>query len=459
MIRKFELIFSTLLIPLDYVMLILAGGFVYYLRFSALVELRPVIYEIPFARYFIGILIIAISWIIIFVITGLYNLKEKRHFSKEFTQIFLACSVGTMLIILVIFFRREYFSSRFIILAGWIMSIVFVSFGRVLIHVLELYYYKHGKGLEPILIFGSTDVGNKIINYINNNQGLGYKILDTYDNVDDLIRTWEARANSIHQIIQTDPYLPRNDILKLIEFCNEHQIVFRYVADFFGAISANVKTETLCGIQIVTIGKTALDGWGRVVKRLIDLSLAVFSLIILSPVFIILGLIIKLDSTGLVFVKLGRIGERGKKFKLYKFRSMIKDAHKMKEDLEERNEREGPLFKIQDDPRITRFGRFLRKSSLDELPQLFNVLIGDMSLIGPRPHEPQEVAKYQKHHKQLLTIRPGITGLAQVSGRSKLSFEEEAKLDIYYIENWSLIFDLQILVKTIPVVFSAKNVS
>ncbi len=167
-----------------------------------------------------------------------------------------------------------------------------------------------------------------------------------------------------------------------------------------------------------------------------------------------------MDSAGTVFVKLERIGERGKTFKLYKFRSMVQNAHRMKESLSEYNERkDGPLFKIKNDPRITRFGGVLRKISFDELPQLYNVLKGEMSLVGPRPHEPQEVARYSKHHKQLLTIKPGITGLAQISGRSKLSFEEESKLDIYYIENWSLGFDFQIIIKTVPVVLSRKNVS
>lgn len=459
MVRKFYLVFSTLLIPIDYLMLILAGGFVYYLRFSALVELRPVIYEIPFSRYFINILVIALFWLIVFALSGLYNLKEKRHFSKEFSQIFLACSAVTMLIVLVIFFRREYFSSRFIILAGWIMSIAFVSLGRILVHFLELFYYKRGKGLEPILIFGSSDIGQKITVHIQKNTGLGYKILGTPKTVDELINNWSSKAHAIHQIIQVDPNLPRSDILKLTEFCNEHQIVFRYVADIFGALSSNVKTEMLGGIPVVTIAKTSLDGWGRVVKRLIDLIFAFLGLVVLCPFFMILALIIKLDSPGPVFVGLERVGERGKMFKLYKFRSMIKHAHKMKKDLEKYNERKGPLFKIENDPRITRIGKFLRKTSLDEMPQLFNVLTGQMSLVGPRPHEPQEVAKYQKHHKQLLTIKPGITGLAQISGRSKLSFEEEAKLDIYYIENWSLVSDLQIILKTMPVVLSAKDVS
>ncbi len=458
--RKTDLTISAFLVPFDYLVLILAGIFVYYLRFDALVALRPVIYEIPFSRYFISLLVIFLVWLGIFASTGLYSLGEKRHFSKEFSKIFLACSVGTMLIILFIFFRREYFSSRFIILAGWLMTIIFVGFDRILVHYFQLVCYRRGKGLEPILIFGSSELAKKIVRYIQNDPGVGYKILGTPQTVDELIKDWSSRAYSVSQVIQADTGLNRSDTLSLIEFCNEHQIIFKYTADIFDALSSNVRTETLGGIPVIAIQKTALDGWGRIIKRVVDLISVFLGLLVLSPVFIILSIIIKLDSSGPVFIGLQRIGERGRRIKIYKFRSMIRNAEQMKADLLKYNERRGgPLFKIEKDPRITRFGHFLRKSSFDELPQLFNVLKGEMSLVGPRPHEPQEVAQYQRHHKQLLTIKPGITGLAQISGRSKLSFEEEAKLDIYYIENWSLGFDLQIIIKTIPVILSGKGVA
>ncbi len=458
--KKFDLTFSAILVPLDYLMLVLAGIFVYYLRFSALVELRPVIYEISFGHYFVSLLVIFLAWLIVFSLAGLYNISEKRHFSKEISKVFLACTVETMLIVLFIFFRREYFSSRFIILAGWLITIVFVSFGRIFIHYLRLIYYHQGKGLEPILVFGRGEISEDISEYLIKNPGLGYKVLGQIKNIDELFKKWQDKAYEVSQIIQTDPQLKREDILKLVEFCNEHQIVFKYTADIFNSLAGNVKTETLAGIPIVVIQKTALDGWGKIVKRSFDIIVSFFGLIVLIPLFLILGVIIKINSEGPVFEKLERIGERKKSFKLFKFRSMIKNARQYKKELIEYNERKnGPLFKIENDPRITSFGKILRKTSLDELPQLINVIKGEMSLVGPRPHEPQEVAQYQRHHKQLLTIKPGITGLAQISGRSKLSFEEEAKLDIYYIENWSLGFDFQIIVKTLPVILSRKNVS
>jgi len=172
-------------------------------------------------------------------------------------------------------------------------------------------------------------------------------------------------------------------------------------------------------------------------------------LIILLPLFLIIVFIIKIDSKGQIFYGSKRVGAKGRIIKIWKFRSMVQNAERLKKKLLSQNERQdGPLFKMDYDPRVTRVGKFIRKWSIDELPQFFNILQGDMSLVGPRPHEPNEVAEYEKHHKKLLNIKPGVTGMAQVSGRSDLEFEEEVKLDTFYIENWSLWIDLIILIKT-----------
>lgn len=200
----------------------------------------------------------------------------------------------------------------------------------------------------------------------------------------------------------------------------------------------------------------------KFLKRFLDIVLSLILIILFLPLALVIAILIKLDSSGPIFADVPeRVGENGKKFKMYKFRSMIVNAHyllrtdkrfkKLYEEYQRGN------YKLKDDPRVTKIGRFIRKHSLDEIPQLFNVLKGEMSLVGPRPHEPEEVARYDRHQKQLLTIKPGITGLAQISGRSNLPFDEEAKLDIYYMENWSLSFDLQILIKTIPVVLGRRS--
>lgn len=202
-------------------------------------------------------------------------------------------------------------------------------------------------------------------------------------------------------------------------------------------------------------------GWRGFLKRGVDLLGATFGLIFLAPVFLIIAFLIKWDSKGPVFAKIRqRVGMGGEEFFMYKFRSMIKGADKYKEELLHLNEREegdGPLFKIENDPRITKVGEFLRATRLDELPQLINVLKGEMSLVGPRAHEPQEVAQYDEEEKKVLNIKPGMSGLAQIHGAEELPFEEENKLDRKYIKNWSLFLDLKILAKTIIFVFTNKG--
>jgi len=213
----------------------------------------------------------------------------------------------------------------------------------------------------------------------------------------------------------------------------------------------------IIGIPVVEVKKTTLEGWGRVVKRVMDILVAGFLIILLSPIYIITAIAIKLNSRGPVFfahrddgTPVTRVGEKGIPFHYFKFRSMVDKVDNMRyNELADRNMRsDGPMVKIKDDPRITAVGKFIRRFSIDELPELFLVFAGRMSLVGPRPHLPEEVAKYEHHHKKTLTIKPGITGLAQVSGRSDLLFEEEVKLDVYYIENWSLLLDFSILLKT-----------
>ncbi len=456
--KRADLIFLTLLLPVDYAMVVLAGLMVYYLRFSALVELRPVIFEIPFPQYLKLILLVSLVWVLGFIISGLYS-KAKQRFSREIGKIFIGCSLATMFIILVIFFSRELFSSRFIILAGWLVSIIFVSLGRFFVHLVRLMVFRRGQWLEPILILGKDSFDENFIKSIKGNPGLGYHVLDHLSTVDEVLEKWGSRAKEISQVIQVDSNIPQKKILKLVDFYDEHQIIFKYIANLFGARASNVEIESLIGLPVVEIKRTALDGWGRIGKRIFDIIGSLIGVIICSPFFLIVPILIILDSPGPIFVSLARVGARGKIFKLYKFRSMIKGADKMKKDLLKFSERSGPLFKMRDDPRITRIGKFIRKTSIDELPQLINVLKGEMSLVGPRPHEPGEVSLYERHQKRLLTIKPGITGLAQISGRSNLPFEEEARLDIYYIENWSLLKDLEIILKTIPVVLSKKSVA
>jgi lipopolysaccharide/colanic/teichoic acid biosynthesis glycosyltransferase len=252
----------------------------------------------------------------------------------------------------------------------------------------------------------------------------------------------------------------------MFDFTDENHITFRYAADLLDAKVLKTEVIEIAGVPIVEIIKTPLEGWGRITKRIFDVIGSFLIIVLLSPILITTALLVKIDSKGPIFFYkkdddslLFRVGQGGRLFNYLKFRSMTPKTDSLRyTELANKNIRtDGPMVKIKDDPRITRAGRFIRRWSIDELPELFLVFKGDMSLVGPRPHLPEEVAKYEHHHKKVLTIKPGMTGMAQISGRSDLAFEEEVKLDTYYIENWSLLLDLSILLRTPTAIFKGRQ--
>jgi len=461
--KKSELIFSALLVPIDFLMLILAGIAAYFLRVSPVVaKWRPVLFalNLPFERYFFLLLAVSIFGILIFAVSGLYNITARKHLIKEFFQIIVAISATLLVVILYIFFSRELFESRFIVLAAWILAIIFVSFGRFFVKKLQRYLVgRYDVGVHNVVVIGEDRMSRKIINQIKKNPALGYRIIKRFFELNtDKIKSFLMNDRSdVDEVILASPRYERNDVLELLEFCDEQRIGFKFIPNLFQTYTTNLEMNTFDSVPLIEIKRTPLDGWGKIIKRWTDIIGSLVGLIVLSPIFLIVAVTIKLDSEGPVFVKLKRISQR-QKFNLYKFRSMVKNAERIKGELMKYNERhDGPLFKMKNDPRITRAGKVLRKYRIDEFPQFINVLRGEMSLVGPRPHQPDEIAQYEKHHKKVLLIKPGMTGMAQVSGSSDLPFEEEVKLDTYYIENWSLLKDIQILLKTIIFIFKDRS--
>lgn len=459
--KKLELLFSVLLVPVDFIMIVLAALSAYYLRFTGLaVTIRPVIFDFDIKNYFTIVLVVALIWILIFFMTGLYNLQRSRRLTEEIRRVFLACSAGFVLIAVYIFFQRELFNSRFIVLAAWILSMIYVLFGRGLLHIIHNLVYRSGYGVRQLVIVGAGKTADSLVKEFSQKKQLGYKVikrlrdfsLETSQELDELVD-----EGKVDEIIQADPNISKSESLRLYDFATDRHIVFRYVADLLGVKVLHHEVTELAGLPIVEVKRTTLEGWGQVAKRLTDIIISGLLIIILSPIILLAAIIIKLDSKGPVFFSrrddgsyVKRVGQNGKAFRYFKFRSMIDRADSLRyTELADRNLRtDGPLVKIKNDPRVTRFGRFIRRFSIDELPELFLVFMGKMSLVGPRPHLPEEVAKYEQHHRKVLTIKPGISGLAQISGRSDLAFEEEVRLDLYYIENWSMLLDISILLKT-----------
>jgi exopolysaccharide biosynthesis polyprenyl glycosylphosphotransferase len=459
--KKPELFFSFLLLPLDYALLVLAGVSAYHLRFSRFsTDIRPVIFNLPFDSYLFLVLAIAFAWILVFAFAGMYRIRRPANVARELARVILACSTGLALVAIYIFFRRELFDSRFIVIAAWLLSIVYVSFGHLFIRWLRRRLYRYGIGSRRIILVGNSKTTDKLLSEFAANPYLGYSVvkrlrdfsLESAQELSEIMSTVRAE-----EIMQSDPNLSKAEALRLYDFASEHHLVYKYVADLLEVKVLRTEVTDLVGVPIVEVKKTTLDGWGRILKRVLDIIGSSVLIILFSPLLLLVALMIKLDSRGPIFfsrrddgVPVTRVGEGGHPFVYFKFRSMIVNSDSMRyKELAERNLRtDGPLVKIKDDPRVTRVGNIIRRWSLDELPELFLVFIGKMSLVGPRPHLPEEVAKYEHHHRKTLTIKPGITGMAQVSGRSDLLFEEEVKLDVYYLENWSLLLDISILLKT-----------
>jgi exopolysaccharide biosynthesis polyprenyl glycosylphosphotransferase len=258
------------------------------------------------------------------------------------------------------------------------------------------------------------------------------------------------REEPVDEVIITLPWMYQRKIAALVRACEAAQVRVRVAPDVFQLSLSRLDVDDIGGIPLIGLKEARISRVGRLLKRALDAVLAVLVLTLMALPMALVAWLIRLESPGPALFRQTRVGERGRQFTIYKFRSMRARAEEELERLWEYNEARGPLFKIKDDPRQTRLGRLLRRTSFDELPQFWNVLRGEMSVVGPRPALPSEVEQYLPWQRQRLEVQPGITGLPQVSGRSDLTFDESCLLDIYYIENWSLGLDITIMLRTIP---------
>jgi len=454
--KRVNLFFTAALVPLDLITLLAAAAAAYAVRFSPYASsIRPIIFDLDFSSYMNVALPAALVWLLIFALSGLYAIRPNR-LAVEMTKVLLACSSGIAVILAIAFFSRELFDSRFIVLAVWVLAIIFVVIERFLIRTLQRSLRKFGIGLQRVVIIGKTKSGQSLRKYFATYPSIGYEVVGHYANfspgVKESLLTLKKK-DAIDTILLANPEADKKEVRDVKTFSDIEQIDFLYSAELFPGSAVHPIIHTLAGQPVIEVPKTPLDGWGAIYKRGFDFIVA-FILIILSlPIQLLAALAIFIESPGNVFFVHKRVGRGRKIYNHLKFRTMIKDAHKYRFDPEfikkYGNEREGtPLFKLTHDPRILKVGGFIRKFSIDEIPEFYMVLTGKMSLVGPRPHLPGEVENYKPHQKQVLTIKPGITGMAQVGGRADLDFDEEVTLDMYYIQNWSPWLDLVILLKT-----------
>ncbi len=450
--KRSEIFFDVIRVPADFVSVMVAGVLAYWLRLNPGVQrVRPAIFavDMPFAEYLVLVAAVSLFNLVVFAVLGLYTLQATRRGIDEVTRIAAGITVSAMGIILMMFLRAELFESRFILMLAWALSIVTVILARRAVKEVQIGLYERGIGTHRVVLVGRNAAASNVQKFINREKKAGYKVVGLVEVPNQSILRSIMEKRGIDAVIQCDPEAPDEDNMLLLDFCEEHKIDFRYIPNYYSTLTSNVKMFTMFGYPIVELRRTPLDGWGRVVKRSMDIAGASVGLALMALPFAVIAFIISWDSPGPIFFRQKRIGRNKRPFRIFKFRTMVHDAEKKLQQVLPLNERKGPLFKIRNDPRITRVGKFLRRYRIDELPQLINVLKNDMSLIGPRPHLPEEVSRYRKEHRRLFTVKPGMTGLAQVSGSSDLSFDEEATLDIQYIEQWELKRDVQILFRTL----------
>jgi len=452
----------------DAMLIVLSFGIAYWIRYE-LQWFRQVesAYLVPFLVYIPSIVWLTIILFFVYWLEGAYRAQKGRLLFDDLYIIFRGTLIGIATMIVFVFLASPSYYSRLIFGYTGVIAVILVSTERAIERAIISRRRKRGLGVDRVLIVGAGEVGRTIMRAVVARPELGYQIVGFLDDDPAKSKTSIGRypalgttdklpemidAHQFDEVIIALPWTSHRKIVQIMNQCIRASVRARVVPDLFRMALSTVAVENLDGVPLLGIREPPLHGWQIVFKRAADLVMASAGLVLLSPLMSLIYVAIKLDSPGPTIFKQTRVGRGGSHFTCYKFRSMHADAESKVRMLRDRNEATGPLFKMRHDPRRTKVGRILRRLSLDELPQLWNVVKGEMSLVGPRPPLPAEVEQYQPWHLRRLDVSPGITGLWQVSGRSDLTFDEMVLLDIYYVENWSPYLDLRILLKTGPTV-------
>lgn len=413
------------------------------------------------------------AMIAIFGLTGLYAMRGPMPWSKRLVRIFLGVSVGLFFILLLFLLRNDFFLPRSVVLYAWFICTVFVLFGRMAVRVTQRLLRTWGIGVIRLAVVGKSEAAQKIMHNLEATPHSLYRLDARYDSleVDKVIE--QLDADNLDELIVVNEHYNSEDLIQIRNHCLEHQVSFSFVPAIFAELESNYGVRSELGMPVIEVKPTPLDGWGRVLKRIFDIIASILLIIFFSPTYLIIAIWMKLNSPGPLIYKNVRLGKDMQQISIWKFRSMkieycdgpgYSGDGMMKKYLAEHPEAAkewAETSKLKNDPRVSSVGRFIRKTSLDELPQFFNVFLGSLSLVGPRPivrnEFNDEVARYGEAARLLFTVKPGVTGLWQVSGRSDTTFAERIQLDMRYIENWSLWLDLKIALKTALILLPSKK--
>lgn len=461
----------ALLIALDFSMVNIAFYLAWFARYrlGLVLDLDPGNY-VEHERYVPLQVALAVVFVGILALRGLYRLPRAASALDDLSTIFTAAGLALMTLFAASTFVRYPAESRLTLIFAWALITALVVCGRAVYLWLVGLLHQRGVAVARTLVVGDSTVGRMIMQALAARPHLGYEVagflatdgdsdfgrfhrLGTPDDLADVIRD-----QAIGHVVIALPSASHEAIMRIVEHCRSDGVQFRLVPDLYEMSLGRLDIDTVSGIPLMGMKEHAIRGFNFVLKRVIDVGVSLAFFALFWWLFVLIAALIWLeDRAASPFFGQTRVGRGGKKFTCWKFRSMRPGAELQLDQLLEYNEAEGPIFKMRDDPRRTRLGAFIRRSSIDELPQLWNVMKGEMSIVGPRPATPREVALYEGWQRQRLETLPGITGLWQVSGRSELGFAEQVLLDIMYLENWSLGLDLRIMLRTLPAVLSGKG--
>lgn len=416
---------------------------------------------------------IFIFWLLAIVflnnLNGLYQTRRELAESIEIWKVVRSVFHSVVLTVVVIYFAKIQTFPRTVLLLAGLLIIVLLSFWRILKRAFVLFLVSKGYNNFNVLIIGAGKVGSALVEEIEKRKALGLNILGFLDDIRPSTESCQGhkilgkiadlptivQKNFINTIFITS-HQDSQIFLQILEQAREMRLAVRVVPEGFELTTGEFGKYNIGFIPVLEYFNEGIE-LRHPLKRAFDLVVASLMLLMLLPLFVVLAIMLKRDSQGPVFYLSRRYGRRGQEFLMYKFRSMVNNADDLQSQLQDKNEVDGPIFKIRSDPRVTEFGKFLRKFSLDELPQLINVLKGEMSLVGPRPFPIDQIEKEDLRQLKRLEVKPGITGLWQIRGRSDLSFDRLIKWDIWYINNWSFWLDINILLQTVPVVVKGKG--
>jgi exopolysaccharide biosynthesis polyprenyl glycosylphosphotransferase len=465
------------LLASDLIALVFATQAASFLRFGQIFQVGSP--ELPIWFNFIHLSLLMIGvWLASLWLESLYDLSRVFWGTGEYSRVIRAMTLGVIGVIVIEYLLHAVAISRSWTVLAWLFACAFVIGGRALVRTWIAAERRRGSLLRPTLLVGDNAEATNILRVLRANSESGLVpvgcLASSHMEQSVLNQCGEGDAPCLGHAGEIQAVLDAHfvDTVLIASTAFEHDILARIINDLrdrdvdiqlssglFDVSTSRVMIREASGIPLITIKSVSFAPWKRVLKRTFDLLIGGSIVLLGLPLWVALALAIRLDSQGAVFYRQERIGRDGQPFGMLKFRSMCVDAESQLDKLhaDSRNEATGPLFKMTNDPRVTTVGKWMRKYSIDEFPQLLNVLRGEMSLVGPRPPLPGETASYTDHHWRRMEVLPGMTGLWQVSGRSRLTFDEMVRLDLFYIENWSVGFDLGLMMRTIPAVLLARG--